>query len=224
MDRYMIQARTGERPPVKTVYLVRHGQSTHNAHALAAQGADLNDPRYIDAPLTALGEAQARALAPELRAAALPIELVVTSPLIRATQTCLLACAASGLPNPVVSPLCAEYLAFSGDIGSPVDHLQRVFPALDYALVPQGAWWWSPDDAPEKSQAASLALLRKHPVGAYKDCEPKAAFLKRVNDFRVWLLERPEKTIIVFAHGVFLTHLVDDGTRFRNAEVKKWKL
>lgn len=220
MDRFIIEQRTGKRPPVKTIYLVRHGESTHNARSFASEGAGIDDERYIDAQLTTLGKAQARSLTPKLKE--LDINLVVCSPMTRATQTCLIACDGTGLPLPVVSPLCTERLAYSCDIGSPVSELRRRFPNLDYGLVTRGeAWWWLPDKSGEQSQSRSLALLKKHPS---TNSEPRTDFNIRMNDFRVWLLQRPEKRIIVFAHGVFLKSLMNANVMFGNGELRRWRL
>lgn len=221
MDRHLLERRLGRKIPRKTLYLVRHGQSTHNAHCFAAEGADLNSSRYVDAPLTSLGESQARELADEMHR--INPQVVVSSPLTRATQTCLLASRRIPDTPHVVHPLCAERLAYSCDIGRPVAELQAQFPRVDYGLVkPAEAWWWMPEGLEERTGGASLELLRKHEAGAYRDCEPAGVFAKRANDFRVWLLERPETKIAVFAHGVFLTQFLGDRTvRFRNCEVRK---
>lgn len=106
-----------------------------------------------------------------------------------------------------------------------MQELENRFPGLDYGRVrPKEAWWWTPDEG-RWGQMESLRLLWRFPPGAYKDVEPKETFKKRADDFRVWLLERPEKRIAVFAHGVFLTALMGEGTaHFRNAELRKWIL
>ena len=66
---------------MKTVYLVRHGESTEN---------DWSSPIYQGkkALLTKLGESQARLFAE--RAARLPIDVIVTSPYRRAVQRLML--------------------------------------------------------------------------------------------------------------------------------------
>src|SRR5271166_1463063 len=61
--------------------LMRHGQSEFNAHFTATR----KDPGIVDAPLTDLGHAQARAAAEELKHEAL--RRIVTSPYTRALQT-----------------------------------------------------------------------------------------------------------------------------------------
>lgn len=220
MDRFLLEQERGNKLPRKTIYLARHGQSTHNAHSLVTEGAGLNDYRYIDAVLTSRGEEQARGLRRQLEH--LNPDLLVCSPLTRAIQTCLLACQHVSKPI-IVVPLCAERVAFACDIGRPVEMLQKDFPDLNYEFVqPPEAWWWMPEKMEDRTSEGSLALLNKHPVGVYKDCEPMASFQKRVNDFRLWLLQRPEQKIAVFAHGIFLTKFLgDDSIRFRNGELRK---
>lgn len=221
MDRYLLQAQTGIRLPPKTIYLVRHGESTHNAQSLYHLGADSNNAAYLDAPLTGVGQQQARALVNHMPR--LGSQLIVTSPLTRATQTCLLATAAIPQPfSPLVHPLCAERVASVGDIGSPVRELQERFPALDYSrLGPNDCWWWTPGGT-TRGQSESLKHLWRYSPGAERAKEPHDFFLARVNAFRRWLLGRPETVITVFAHGVFLMQLMGPGTaHFRNAEVRR---
>lgn len=68
------------------LYLIRHGQT---AWSLTGQHTG-----RTDLPLTAHGEDEVRALAPRL--AAIPFAQVLTSPLLRARQTCELAGAGAG--------------------------------------------------------------------------------------------------------------------------------
>lgn len=211
-------------PPAKTVFLIRHGESMHNAHSLLSVGADLNDMGYVDAPLTPEGVEQAKALQstiPSLRA-----ELIVTSPLTRATETCLHATSGLSPSVPtVVNHLCRERLAYSCDIGSNVTTLMTKFPDMDYGSIPN-IWWWTPPDGSAKTSMESLQILRSRPPGAHKQewfkaVEPMKAFQKRVDEFRLWLLERPERRIAVFAHGVFNVKLIGDNSRMGNCEVRK---
>lgn len=221
MDRYVAQARAGSRLPLKTVYLVRHGESTHNAQSHSYRRVGYNDASYLDAPLTLVGRGQAARLVHHLPT--LDIELVVASPLRRATQTCFIATEKMSQPLlPLIHPLCIERLATAGDIGTPVSVLEKKYQYLDYSrLSPEDCWWWSPVGAQSRGQMESLKLLWKY-QGSDRGMEPKDHFMKRVNDFRLWLLQRPETTIIVFSHGVFLMHLMGDRTTgFDNGEIRK---
>ena len=88
----------------KTVHLIRHGQGYHNLLGelyqemgieFSSTGNDLsvNNPyrreEVLDPPLTEVGRLQAKALRPITKD--LSLEMVVVSPLSRATQTALLA-------------------------------------------------------------------------------------------------------------------------------------
>jgi broad specificity phosphatase PhoE len=63
------------------IVCIRHGQSTFNAAHRHGGG----DPGLLDARLTELGHAQARAARDRLRS--VPFDLVVVSPLTRAIET-----------------------------------------------------------------------------------------------------------------------------------------
>ena len=206
--------------PRKTVHLVRHGQSIHNAHIYRASGADLNDARYIDSPLTSRGIEQAKALVPVMNS--LNPDLIVCSPFTRATQTMLYA--AGHMTKPIiVTPLCIERMAYACDIGSPVSDLHKRFPALDYSLVrPPNCWWWTP--AVPSNQAQTLTMLRRHAPGSNTNIEPGPVFKARAVAFRDWLKTRDETNIAVFAHGKFLREFVGGSEYFANCQVKTVKI
>ena len=82
----------------KDVYFIRHGESMYNKWRRESFRNPcvlccVCDPMLFDAGLSPAGEAQVRALHGELRSAQHPwldeVELVVTSPLTRAIETCL---------------------------------------------------------------------------------------------------------------------------------------
>lgn len=157
----------------KVLHLVRHGQGFHNLLAdIARSGGQQFDssgkfkgdpsehpyirPEILDPPLTALGREQA--LAQQAAARAVNVELVVVSPLSRATHTGLLAfqhlvpktrpsdeSVASGPPVAFVcQPLCAEQQGVHiCDKHRPIGELEVDFPFVDYsvALEHEGFPW-----------------------------------------------------------------------------------
>lgn len=145
MDRYLLERQLGRRIPPKTVMLVRHGQSEHNAQVYHPNGPDYNDPRYLDAPLTPTGRAQASSLHAAVRR--FNPHVIVSSPMTRAIETALLATrygtnhTNNNVPF-VVTPLCTERMACSCDVGSPVSELCRRFPFLDFSGVMYPERWW----------------------------------------------------------------------------------
>jgi len=83
------------------IYLIRHGQSVHNAEGRFQGG--------LDSPLTELGRAQARAVGETLAGLVDPQTPIVSSPLGRAIETAQIVKAAVGLSGPIqLDPRLAE--------------------------------------------------------------------------------------------------------------------
>lgn len=179
-------------PMTRTVFLIRHGQSTFNAHHMATG----EDPGHVDAPLTELGLAQV-AEARE-RMAREHVELVVASPLTRAIQTAAGIFAGRNVPFHVTC-LHREKLESSCDIGRAPAALRAHFPHLAFDHLADRWWHEGPEDE------------RGIPV------EPHEVFQQRVAGFRSWLLDRPERALAVIGHGTFFRELT--GRSFANCEV-----
>ena len=163
---------------------------------LADEDVLRRDPALRDAPLTALGHAQAAALAGEV--SQLPdIELVVVSPLSRAVQTTRTVFAQHRAPR-LIQPLHREMQESYCDIGRSSDALAVDFPEFDFAHLDDPWWHDGPTD------------------GATYPREPLSAFEARVTAFADWLSARPEACIAVVGHGTFLGRLT--GTTFANAQ------
>eukprot|EP00808_Paulinella_micropora_P028179 g496.t1 len=81
----------------KVVHFIRHGQAFHNLlndmYKKLGKTLDLSEvPELVDAPLTVVGQEEAKKLIP-LANSLINVELVVTSPLTRAIQTSRIALA-----------------------------------------------------------------------------------------------------------------------------------
>lgn len=187
-----------EPPWPKTLYLVRHGQSEYNAY----YEKHFKDPMDLfDADLTSSGVEEARAV---VLSCALPksVALALTSPLTRAVRTCLLA-----LPPEYkngksrryqVTPLMAEHLEASCDIGRPPAELAAAFPQLDFEGLPD-VWWYVPEEyrqgiTPEASRRLFTEEGRR---------ESAKDFRKRVDAFAKMLSGTSETSIAAFAHADF---------------------
>ena len=184
--------------PDKRVHFIRHAQSEHNVRFEMADDelAVRHDASLRDAPLTALGKAQADGLRDEVTALR-GIELVVVSPLTRAVQTMLAAFA--GHPAPcLVHDLPREHLQSFCDIGRAPAALSRDFPALTFDHLAD-PWWYVGESA----------------VGPFAP-EPYELLIARVAGFADWLSARPEAEIAVVGHAGFLRHLTSHV--FGNAE------
>ncbi|WP_299191121.1 histidine phosphatase family protein [uncultured Litoreibacter sp.] len=162
-----------------TIHLIRHGQSEFNA---AFTGA--GDPMIFDAPLTELGQSQARAT--RARAAALGIEDILCSPLTRAIQTARLI-----FPQRQISvePETREHLGHSCDIGISPSRLSRSFPDMTFDHLPQ-IWW---HQGPENEYGVPV--------------EPQDIFAARMARLARALHARQTRPLAVVCHGHVIREL-----------------
>jgi broad specificity phosphatase PhoE len=182
----------------RIVHLIRHGQSTFNAHYEETG----QDPMHFDARLTELGErqvAQARTLLADRT-----YDVVIASPLTRAIQTAHGIFGGRGIPF----ELCAlhrEWQMSSCDIGRSVAELQADFPHLDFSTLSDPFWR---HDAP----ACPLGFPQ----------ETAQHLMERVAAFTDMIAARPERRIAVVGHGDFFARLI--GRHLANCELAEWDL
>ncbi len=107
--------------------LLRHGQSTFNAHFNATR----TDPGFVDPELIDLGRSQAVAVAERLVATpdGRGPRRVISSPYRRALATADIIAAALGT-SVTVNAMVGERAAFSYDIGSPRSRLAASWPHI----------------------------------------------------------------------------------------------
>ncbi len=183
----------------KIVHLVRHGQAYHNllgdlyrelGREIDSTGGDTTGspyvrPEVVDPPLTESGRIQARALRPTT--ARLAPELIVVSPMRRATETALL-----GFPDRATPFVAVETCHETAGLHT-CDHrlsrseLAELFPHVDYALIAEeeDPYW----NAAERETSAGVAA--------------------RAYEFMLWLRTRPEREIAVVSHSSFLFTLLN---------------
>lgn len=176
---------------MKSVFLIRHGESTFNA----IYAKTLVDPGLIDAPLSPTGETQV--VQARTRAQALNVDLVVSTPFTRALQT---ARGLFGASHPlVIEPLHRERVTASCDIGRSPKLLAADFPDLSFDHI--GDPWWHCEDV----DASGIPQ------------EPLDVVHGRVAEFRNWLRGRPETRIAVVGHSAFFFHMTSH--KFANCEI-----
>lgn len=181
-------------PPI--VHLIRHGQSTFNAHYEATG----EDPIHIDARLTPLGHAQVAAAQAKL--AGMQYDIVIATPLTRAIQT---AQGIFGSRVPIViDALHREWLCSSCDVGRSIRDLALDFPTLDFAHLADP--WWH-DGAPRNRHGFAF--------------EPEHVLLDRVDAFKQMIAARTEQRIAVVGHGDFFKRLI--GRQMHNCEIVDWQ-
>jgi broad specificity phosphatase PhoE len=79
------------------VHLVRHGEGEHNVACALSGPSCYKNEVLRDAPLTAAGRAQARALGERMRATGATAELIYVSPMLRTLQTAEILIDAAGM-------------------------------------------------------------------------------------------------------------------------------
>jgi broad specificity phosphatase PhoE len=182
----------------KTLFLIRHGQSIANR--------DYDESiTYRDAGLTEQGIAQAKALQKELELAQL--DLVVVSPLTRALQTCQNALPPSYSGPVLVLPDIAEVCSSYYSCGQKRSVVQPKFPdTFDWTNVPMDDTWWWPYDQKYRSETNEYQM-------------------KRIENFRNFIKERPEKRIAVFSHGDYLYEFLEGKRSYlANCQVTMYKI
>mmetsp|Transcript_61616 Transcript_61616/g.201104 ORF Transcript_61616/g.201104 Transcript_61616/m.201104 type:complete len:297 (-) Transcript_61616:49-939(-) len=198
-------------PPAgwKRVSFIRHGEGYHNVAQREWKEAGKpgepyttdTDPeyRYLDPELTARGTDQARAL--QDRATALSdVEVIIVSPMRRATQTALIGferAVAKGVPV-LAHELCHETGGkHTCDKRKSVTDLKAEFPQVDYSQgveSEEDPYW----DAEVRETRESLA--------------------ERGAKFVCWLLARPERHIVVAAHSAMLMTLFNAAVEVEQPE------
>ena len=126
----------------KTIHFVRHGQSTWNEaeeiFKFTRFDKEMQTLDKMDAPLSSFGEEQAAHLHEKIQA--LNAEIVITSPLNRAIETCI---RSYGVKNVVASHLCAKLGDTICDIGKMTNPSRRSIHRLSLVVCLQlfGGMW-----------------------------------------------------------------------------------
>ncbi len=179
-----------------TVFLIRHGQSEFNAF----HDKTGCDPMIRDAPLTELGQAQARKTREQV--GDLDIRLVITSPLTRAIQTAL--GIFDGIAPIRVMAEHRERIEHWCDVGRAPAQLQADFPALSFDHL-QELWWHQ--GTPNDSGV---------PV------EPWDVFGARIDLFRETLNNLTDRPVAIIGHGNTFRELA--GFDMANCELREYPI
>ena len=196
----------------KVVYFIRHGEGFHNVAQREWRAAKkdsepytvANDPGfgYVDAELTDVGVGQAKALRPRFAAMAVAPELVVVSPMRRATQTALLAIGdLAPRPRVLANEDCHETGGrHTCDKRLSRSELRAHFPDVDYGdLAAEDDPLW---DAEARESATGIAA--------------------RAARFATWLEGRPERRVVVAAHSGFLLAFFNAVLTTDTDEARSW--
>ncbi|OQR99427.1 phosphoglycerate mutase family protein [Achlya hypogyna] len=214
----------------KTIYFVRHGESTFNEwrtrSILTFSWIFVKDPMIIDAPLSRKGEQQVASLHQEILDKKLheTVELIITSPLTRAIQTTLGGFEGSAAPVQVHA-CCREMLDTACDIGrQPAgtadpgamrnlngSDLAAAFGALDFTGLQD--YWWLPEMPAALPQppttAKDVAPLRETTVDVDR----------RIRQLLALLRDLPQRHIAVVCHSSFIKRATKATRKLANCEI-----
>lgn len=210
----------------KNLVIVRHGQALHNPRAEAAKDAGCSHSHFLelmrqddafDAPLTKLGEGQARECGERYRSRLSEVELVVASPLSRALRTADLVCppAEEGEGGERV---CVEgFREISGWLMNAKrrnrSDLNKLLPHWDFSLLTETDKIWT------------------------KTLESENVCAERGYQSLIWLTKQPQHNLLVVCHGGLLRFLMmnhpkvkmvdrraENEKRFGNCELREYEM
>ncbi|KAK5580080.1 hypothetical protein RB653_000093 [Dictyostelium firmibasis] len=206
----------------KEIFIIRHGESTFNE-----QYNELEDPYLFDARLTEFGEKQANQLSNNVRELLKDVELVITSPLTRALDTTKI-----GLLNLIkdksikclVSPIHRELLTTSDDNGRIKSIIEKEYPEFDFSLINDERWWIPEiDDLFEIKSNLSIDINQYFKKSPFRESE--SLLLKRIEEFKKFLLTRSESIIAVVGHADFFYYLTQpQDLPMNNCQIIKFNL
>ena len=164
-----------------TIYLIRHAQSVFNA----VYDPKKPDPMIFDAPITPLGETQARQARNEVEK--LNINNLIVSPFTRTLQTAQLIFE-NRLPFQINAAV-REQLVNSCDVGSPPHKLAKDFPHLNFNHLDE-CWW---HDGEKDHRGISV--------------EPEEVLMERAKRFAGYIKRESIYSTAIVSHGNFIRAL-----------------
>ena len=174
-----------------SIYLIRHAQSAFNA----VYGPNKPDPMIFDAPITELGETQAKQARREVEK--LDIKNVIVSPFTRTLQTAQLIFE-NRLPLQINAAV-REQLVNSCDVGSPPHKLAQDFPHLNFNHL-DDCWW---HEGEKDYRGISV--------------EPEEVLMERADRFVDYIKRESIHSTAIVSHGNFIRALT--GIKPKNCEV-----
>ena len=177
-----------------SIYLIRHAQSAFNA----VHDPNKPDPMIFDAPITELGETQAKQA--RIAVEKLDIKHLIVSPFTRTLQTAQLIFE-NRLPFQINAAV-REQLVNSCDVGSPPDKLSKMFPHLSFDHLDE-CWWHD-----GKKNHRGIAV------------EPEGVLMERANAFAEYIRRESIHSTAIVSHGNFIRALT--GIKPQNCEIIKF--
>ncbi|TDH73667.1 uncharacterized protein CCR75_007032 [Bremia lactucae] len=210
----------------KTLYCIRHGESTYNEWRLRSLWSFswmwVRDPMIVDAPLSTMGHKQVAKLHELIQSTHLDkkIQVIITSPLTRAIETAIGVFPATNVPI-IVDPLCREMLDTACDVGRvPTELAQHFVAQQDIDFSKLNSTWWLNDGAGGPSNASRATIVApKTPNEVLPLRESQEDLDARIRDFVTKLEERPEQHIAVVGHSSYFKRMLGMNRKLHNCEL-----
>jgi len=174
-----------------SIYLIRHAQSAFNA----VHDPTKPDPMIFDAPITELGETQAKQARIEVEK--LDIKYLIVSPFTRTLQTAQLIF--EDRLQFQINAEVREQLVNSCDVGSPPDKLTKEFPHLSFDHLDE--CWWHDGEKDHRGIAV----------------EPEDVLMERAKGFVEYIRRESIHSTAIVSHGNFIRALT--GIKPQNCEI-----
>jgi broad specificity phosphatase PhoE len=140
-------------------------------------------------------------------------------------------------PPPMIMahPLIRERVYTSSDTGRPISILQQEFPNINFdeccCAHPSNndQWWYTggesgTDSSPHQHDNNNNNNEEWRPYGQGQwyavPGEPQHVLERRLDEFDLWLSQRPEHNIMIVSHWGVLKHLSSDRIEWANAQVR----
>ncbi|CAG9316699.1 unnamed protein product [Blepharisma stoltei] len=189
------------------LYLVRHAQSAfnrwHHMKWLKPWEWFVKDPFIWDAKLTEKGIQQTIKARQEYADIIKRTELIICSPLSRTIMTMQGVFAEAKCPV-ILTPLIAEKVHHSCDIGLPLKELKEKYTNYQFCHFEEELWWYHKGEDPK-----GIII------------EPWENVKHRADKIKEFLKTRDEKVIAMVSHGNFIRSFMDEVIMFRNCQIKK---
>lgn len=174
----------------KYLYFIRNGHSLHNSLYSKNGINSLYSSRVIDAPLTKKGINQAHQLKQEMKDK--KVDLVLVSPLQRALETANIA-----FHDRMVPIISKEYLREYPmgeqlcNMRSDIERMKYVYPRIDFSDIRSNKdIFWK-----ERGETLHNLMVRAHTIEKY-------------------ILQIPEKHIVLVGHESFMSHFKDGSPKY----------
>eukprot|EP01127_Copromyxa_protea_P004983 TRINITY_DN14796_c0_g1_i1.p1 TRINITY_DN14796_c0_g1~~TRINITY_DN14796_c0_g1_i1.p1 ORF type:complete len:206 (+),score=60.31 TRINITY_DN14796_c0_g1_i1:30-647(+) len=205
---------------MKKVYLVRHGESEHNAICGTPEVDEDNDPFLFDSCLSKLGREQVADLTARVKASELKPDLIVSSPLSRALETAQAFSHFTGVPF-VVHPWARERVDTACDLGTPTPLLKEkwstVFPTADFSLLSEDLWFYAPNSDTNLSN-----YQEQFKQEAWK--EPFELVQERIAQLKEWIKNHEAKEIVVVGHSAYFKEWLNAPSKMPNCHIHETTL